>query len=182
MLEPMLDDFRVFLDCGEAASSIKDVRALLVDLERKLERMEGLLLDFAGGGLLDTIGSVAKANKVATNPLESFGNFVSALLFLAVALVRRLRRLNPDAKRKVRLWAPASFIRMLHIVQGGDIQIDTSYAERGLADIDVSTAKGDYVEPPFPPLPPDSAGMECEVLSLPLDDAIVRLDGEVIAL
>jgi hypothetical protein len=181
MLEPMLDDFKAFLD-REEGPSIKNGRALLGDLERKLQRIEGLLLDFAGGGLLDIVGSAARTNRPATNPLESFSNFVSALLFLAVALVRRLHRLDPKAKRTIRLTAPA-LVRMIHIVLGGDIQIDMSYAERGLTHIDISTGtgKGDSVELLFPPLPPILLD-GVRGLSLPLDDAIAMLDAEVLSL
>jgi hypothetical protein len=182
MLEPMLDDFKAFAGGPDSNAGVKDVRALIAGLERKLQRVEGLLIEFASGGLLEVIGSAAKASKVATNPLESYGNFVSALLFLAVALVHRLGRLDSDSKRRVRLTASA-LVRMIHIVLGGDIQIDLSYASRGLTDIDVGGAqeKPESIELAFPPLPPYLLD-GVRGLSLPLDDAIAALESEVMAL
>lgn len=180
MLEPMLDDFRSFLEYNDNNVGIRDAQALLSSLERKLQRVEELLLSFSAGGLLDVISSAVRANKIATSPLESFGNFVSALLFVAVALVCRMERANPDTKRHIRLAAPA-LVRLLHIVLGGDIQIDTSYASRGLTRIDVSTGagRGERVELQFPPIPPSLLD-GVRGLSLPLSDAIAALGSEVL--
>ena len=179
MLEPMLGDFSAFLaEKGGAVSKI-DLQEWLRNLERKLERVEGLLIDFARGDLLDVVSGVARESRTPVNPLEAFANYTSGLLFVANALTVRIATIDPPSSRPVRLPA-STLIRLIHIVQGGEIQIDTSYAERGFRAIDVRKENGEAVDLFFPPLAPALLS-GVKGFDIPLSHAISAMQSEIAA-
>lgn len=173
MLEPMLDDFLAFMKA--VSSYLRPVlEALASKLETKLVRFEALLHDFAGGKQLRDVASATRPNRLEISELEAFGNYASALLFIAVALARRRNSYAGKPPRLVRI-APTSLIRLLHVVLAGEIQIDWSYAQRGLQFIDARGPDGKKVDIYFPPLPP-SLLEGVSGLELPLSEAVIDLD------
>ena len=179
MLEPMLSDFRLFVREGDTAVTEENAIAL-EKLEQKLKRLEDMIVWFASGKLLESIPAFVAHGRPQANPLELVANYGSALLFIAVALAKRLRKIDPKSIRSVSMNRQA-FLRIVHIVQAGDIQIDQSYAERALTHIDVSGSAREGVELIFPPLPPvmlrGVSGIE-----LPLIDAVSSLADDNAAL
>jgi hypothetical protein len=153
MLEPMLGDFLVFLK-GPSGRQSSTHEALASNLEKKLLRFEALLSDFSGGGLLRDVAGATRSSKLVISELESFGNYASALLFIAVALARRENTHAGEPTRRVRI-PPTTLIRLLHIVLAGEIQIDRPYARRGLQLIDARRQGGESTEVFFPPLAPN---------------------------
>lgn len=177
MLEPMLGDFEVFLKEETDLSAAPDAAVLTERLERKLIRFEGLAEEFAGGTLLDAVAAEAQGSR-AVNPLEAYGNYASGLLFVARALVRRVERLDKlPIDRFVKL-SPSALLRLIHIVLGGDIQIDTTYANRGLGAIDIRDGSKEALELFFPPLPPAYL-RGVRGFNIPLSTAITSLEAEI---
>ncbi|MDB5712257.1 MAG: hypothetical protein JWL96_4327, partial [Sphingomonas bacterium] len=179
MLAPMMDDFELFLrEPGD--TSQPDPAALTRNLETKLERFEGLLQQFAAGGLLRDVAAAAQQRRTSANELESFGNYASALLFISVALVLRIDVHDREQRRSVRIAAPV-LIRLLHIVLAGEIAIDWPYSMRALNRIDARRPDHDRIELSFPPLAPNLLenvrGLESH-----LEEAIVTLDAKSTAL
>lgn len=174
MLEPMLDDFLAFLKGPSARPAPK---AIASNRKTKLLRLEMLLQDFGGGGLLRDVVGATHSSRVSISELESFGNYASALLFIAVALARRQNAHSGESACRVQI-APATLIRLLHIVLAGEVQIDLSYANRGLRLIDARRPGVEKAEVFFPPLAPS---LLADVLGLesPLEEAIVALDSRL---
>lgn len=176
MLEPMLDDFLAFLKVPSAHPR-PTPEALASKLDIKLLRFEALLHDFAGSGLLRDVAGATRSSRLDISELEGFGNYASALLFIAVALARRQNVYAGKPARLVRI-APATLIRLLHIVLAGEIQIDRAYAQRGLQLIDTRRPGNEKTEVHFPPLAPslldDVRGLES-----PLEEAITALSRQV---
>ncbi|WP_029007485.1 NACHT domain-containing protein [Azospirillum halopraeferens] len=179
MLEPMLDDFLTFLR-GPSAYPRPTPELLASNLERKLLRFEALLQEFAGGGLLKDVTVATRSNRLVISELESFGNYASALLFIAVALTHRQNAYGGKSERRVRI-PPATLVRLLHIVLAGEIQIDRPYAERGLRLIDARRPGGESTEVHFPPVAPslleDVRGLESH-----LEEAITALNSQKVVL
>lgn len=195
MLEPMLGDFGAFLTAEKLRISTTEADGpLLLKLDQKLERFEGLIADFAGGGLLAIVSQAAKSSKLINSDLEGFGNYASALLFLATTLSARMKKLNLDATRLAAVPAP-NLIRLIHIVLAGDIPIDSVYAHRAFRRLDATTDKNSF-ELLFPPLAPAllhhvrglNIGLQSAVADvstylamLELDNMLMRLFVEVLS-
>ena len=176
MLSPMLDDFRLFLE-GKSSLRVPEPEAISASLQNKLLRFEELMQEFSGGGLLREVASAARSSRLVTNELESFGNFASALLFVAVALVGRLNGKTENSDRMVRVAAP-TLIRLIHIVLAGEIPIDWTFSERALVHIDARRGGRDKTELHFPPIPPTLL-VGVRGLDSPLEDAVIALDNQL---
>gem|GEM_PF-6293892 len=173
MLEPMLGDFKSFLDGDSAQLTETPSSKLLVNLEIKLKRLEELLVDFSGGNYLDVIAQITKLRRPRLSPLESFGNYASALLFVSVALANRIGRLDRKKNRSVSIPAQA-LVRLIHMILSGEIQIDATFSERGLTRIDTASVGQEKVDIIFPPIAP-ALLQGVSGLAIPLSDAVERL-------
>lgn len=179
MLEPMLDNFQVFLSDVDQTDGA-DRADLTQSLLTKLERIEELLQAFSAGGLLREVADGSHQRRATTSDLEIFANYVSGLLFVAVALARRLKVHAAQVNRPVRL-ASATLLRTLHIVLAGDIVIDWTYARRGLSQLDVRQADKERTEVGYPPIAPNLLS-EVRGLSTHLEEALLSLDSQVTVL
>lgn len=171
MLEPMLADFLHFLK-GEPKRDAADNTN--IKLEKKLQRFEALLHDFAGGRLLREVAASVRPLGGDIGELESFGNYASALLFISVALARRKNAHSEKQERYV-LISSTSLIRLIHIVLAGDIQIDFSFSRRGLDLIEVRRTSGEVIEVFFPPIAPNLL-QGVRGIDLPLQKAVSSLN------
>ncbi|WP_083942790.1 NACHT domain-containing protein [Sphingomonas soli] len=179
MLEPMLDSFQAFLSNINKAGDF-DPDEMPGSLLAKLERMEELLHAFSAGGLLGEVSGSPQQRRSTTSDLESFANYASGLLFVAVALTRRLEVHAAPIARPVRL-ASATLLRTLHIVLAGDVVIDWAYARRGLSRLDVRRDDKEGTEIGYPPIAPILLS-DVRGLSTHLEEALLALDSQVTAL
>jgi energy-coupling factor transporter ATP-binding protein EcfA2 len=177
MLEPMLVDFLSFIKGSPKQDSIEDIK---LKIENKLQRFEALLHEFASGKLLREVAAPARPLGGSIGELESFGNYASALLFIAVALARRKDAHLEKQKRYVFINS-ASLMRLVHIVLAGDIQIDFSFSRRGLELIEARRTGSEATEVFFPPVAPNLL-QGVRGLDLPLEKAILSLNTKMRAL
>lgn len=151
MLEPMLGDFKSFLEGKSLSKSEGADKTYAENLEQKLQRTESLLLEFSRGNLLDVVSSKVPRSGVHASDLEAFANYASGLLLIGGSLCKNIGGEGSKNPRRLNLDG-TSFLRLVHIIQAGEVNIDRTFASRALYSIDVS--KFDASENYFPPIQP----------------------------
>ena len=151
MLGPMLGDFKSFLKGKSQSDSEEFAQAYAENLEQKLHRIESLLFEFSKGNLLEIVSSKVPTSSVHASDLEAFANYAAGILLIGGSLCRNLREWRSENVRRLKLDG-ASFLRLLHIIQAGEINIDRTFANRALYSIDVD--KFEVSENYFPPTQP----------------------------
>jgi len=150
MLEPMLGDFQAFLENKSLVETDGDIPSVALNLNEKLERLEGLLLEYSKGNLLQVVRSKIPHSGVHASDLEAFANYAAGLFLVGGSLCGSLAEYGTHLSRPLKI-NPASFLRLVHIIQAGDVNIDRSFASRAFYTIDVGKLDiPDY----FPPTQP----------------------------
>lgn len=151
MLEPMLGDFSMFLKNMSLENSASMRKLVPEKLDQKLHRLEGLLNEFSKGNLLHVVKSRIPYSGVHASDLEAFANYAAGLFLVGGSLCESLHKYKDKKDRKFEI-SGASFIRLVHIIQAGEVIIDRTFSNRAFYSIDVGSVE--ITENYFPPTQP----------------------------
>lgn len=151
MLEPMLGDFQAFLDEESLSTSDTVSSKLVANLDQKLERLEGLSIEFSKGNLLRVVRSKVPHSGVHASDLEAFANYAAGLFLVGGSLCKSLCECDPESVRQFKIDA-TGFLRLVHIIQAGEVNIDRTFASRAFYSVDVGKFDASDYFPPTQPV------------------------------